>query len=56
MSKNGESYGLIHVGIGFNTFDYDLKRSKQELINWVVSNAKSKRVFVCMTVCSKSKP
>ena len=47
VKKMVESYGLIHVGIGFNTFDYDLKRSKQELINWVVSNAKSKRVF-CM--------
>ena len=42
-----ESHGLIHVGIGFNTFDYDLKRSKKELINWVVKHAKSKRVF-CM--------
>ena len=50
-----ESHGLIHVGIGFNTFDYDLKRSKKELINWVVKHAKSKRVFVCMMVFSKQK-
>ena len=47
VKKMVKSYGLTHVGIGFNSYDYDLKRSKKELINWVVKNAKSKRVF-CM--------
>ena len=38
-------YGMIPVSMGFNSFDYE-NRGVNQLVKWVVSNARGGRVFL----------